>query len=487
MKKVIRIIIIVVIIAAIGVTISHSRKAKKPAPPRTVIAKKGDLQTFVTETGIIMPVDKIDVKSKVAGRLIEVAIHEGDIVKKGQLVAKVDRTLIDPQLERSRAQVAQSQARYQQAIETFRLQERQTNMAIASAEANLKTSKFHLAAVKAGSRPQEIAQQREQVNRAKIVLEDAQRTLNRKKALLAKGFVSQADTDSAQTSVDTAESSLMTAKHQLDLMLAGPRKEDINEAQAQVETARLQLATAKANALQNQVRKSDIDQAVAGVSQSQNDLQQLNVNVADTTIYAPADGIILKTYKEVNEIVQSATTGFSDSQSIIATIGQRLEVRVGINEVDIPRVRIGAPVEVTIDSIPGVSLKGKVKSIAPASTGAFDASSGQNTIPRFQVKVEMDQTDIRLRPGMSANIKIQGDSSKNAVIIPIEGLPFTGLEGDVTVLTSSGKKETKHISIGIRSNIEAEVKSGLQEGDKVIVPITGDRRKLNIGGGPGSD
>lgn len=505
-KPIVALLVIALLVVVIARRVSTSLH-KPPPPPRTVAARVGDITVKVSETGTVEPVDKVDVKSKVAGRLLSIPIQEGQRVAQGQLIATVDRSLIDPQIARARAQLAQAQARYQQTQAQYSLQVQQSRLAVAQAQAGLNTAQAglgtaqtHLAAVAAGARPQELGQQQQAVERARIALADAERTRKRRAGLLEKGFVSQADFDAAQTAADTAASSLAAARQQLALVQAGPRSQDIADARAQIVTARtqvqsaqVQVAAARANAAQNDVRRSDIAQAGAAVGQTRNDLAQLEVQLADTRILAPASGIVLKKYKQPNEIVQSATTGFSDAQSIVATLGSRLLVRVGINEVDIPRVRLGAPVVVRVDALPNVSWAGHVTEIAPASSNAFsDAAGGgaggggQSAIARFSVKVGLDGGDARLRPGMTAAVDIISRRRGRVILAPLEAVPGTGATATVSVLTGVKTQEKRALTLGLRDDADVEVLHGLRAGDRIVVPpINGKgRRKIDISGGP---
>ena len=487
------ILLVLLGIAAFAVLRIRQTLHKPPAPPRFVLARRGDLVVQVSETGTIEPVDKVDIKSKAAGRLLSVNIVEGQYVTKGQLIALVDRSQIDPQLTRNQAQLRQAQARLAQTQSEYDLQVQQSVVAIAQARAALNQSLAHLSVVKTGARPQELAQGRESVSRAVIASDDAQRTQMRRAFLLAKGFISQSDFDAAQVAVDTAVSSLATAKQALALTIAGPRVQDVNDAKAQVASSRVQLQTAQINTGQNAVKLSDIAQARAAVAQISGDIQQLQVNLADTHIYAPASGIVLKKYKQPNEIVQSATTGFSDAQSIIATLGSRLEVKVGINEVDIAKIAPHSSATITADALPSVTFAGIVTEIAPASTNAFaDASGGggggTNSISKFSVKVAFSHSDPRLRSGMSANVSIVSEKRIGVVLIPLEAVPFTGTTGEVSVLDAANKPQKRAVVTGLRGDADVEIVSGLAVDEKVVTPpISGaGRRKTDINGNGGN-
>ena len=487
-KPLIIVAVLLVLAVAVGRSVSKSLH-QPPPPPRTVSITRGDITISVSETGTIEPVDKVDVKSKAAGRLLSIPITEGQFVRKGQLIAVVDRSLIDPQLAQYEAQLHSAQARLSQTQAEYALQVQQTAAAIAEAKASLATAKTHLAVIAAGARPQELAQQKEAVDRAQISVDDALRTQKRRASLLAKGFISQADYDSAQVAVDTAESTLATAKQAQALTVAGPRVQDVADAQAQVAAASVQLDAAEANSGQNAVKYSDIAQAREAEAQIAGNIQQLQVNIADTRIVAPASGIVLKKYRETNEIVQSATTGFSDAQSIIATLGSRLQVSVGINEVDVAKVSLHSPAAITVDALPGASFPGTVTQIAPASTNAFSSDSsgtggGANSISKFLVKVAFDRNDSRLRSGMSASVSIVSQKHVHVVIAPLEAVPFDGKSGMVTVLTAAKKQEKRMVVTGLRDDTQVEIVSGLQPGETVVVPpIDGSgRRKTDITG-----
>jgi HlyD family secretion protein len=494
LKRIIKPILITVVVAAIIVLLVYRVRQLQSAgspPPRTVAVTRGDLVVSVTETGSITAADMVSVNSKVAGRILTLPIEEGQYVNKGQVVATVDRTLIDPQIASTQAQLAQAQARLQQTVASYRLQQVQTQSAIDEAKASLLAAVAHLNTVLAGNRPQQIEQQEQTVLSETATLVDAKRTLARRQELVTKGFIAQSDVDSAQVAVDTASANLAADKEQLDLLKVGPRPEDIAEASAAVNSDKVQLEAARAQVVQNEVSKSNIAQAQASVDQTNNDLQQLLVQLADTTIVAPTSGTVLKKTLQVDEIVQSATTSFSDSASTVCVLGNQPIAYVDVNEVDLPKVVLGATADVTLDALPDVHFAGRVASIAPISTNtstdpnaAASSSSSGNSVSTYPVKISFLKQDPIMRPGMTATVKIIFARRNNCVMAPVEAIPFDGDSGDVSVLGPGNKPVKTPVRIGLRSDSDVEVVSGLTPGQKLIPnPIDGsDRRKLDING-----
>ena len=125
MKRLVKPLLIVFVVLVLAMAAGHYIQRAfhhPPPPPRTVLARRGDIAVLVSETGTIEPVDKVDVKSKAAGRLLSLNIEEGQYVTKGQLIALVDRSLIDPQLRQAEAQLRQAEARLAQTQAEYALQ-----------------------------------------------------------------------------------------------------------------------------------------------------------------------------------------------------------------------------------------------------------------------------------------------------------------------------------------------------------------------------
>jgi HlyD family secretion protein len=480
-----------VIIVASAAALIHSRSSqKKPAaPPRTVAVSYGDIRDIVSDTGIIEPLLKVDVKSKVAGKLLNMPIEEGQPVQKGQLIAEVDRSVIDPQIASDREKLLSAQAALAQSTLNYKMQIDKDILSIKSARASLNSAICARDVTVQPPRPQDVAQDREAVARAQVSLDDAQRTYKRKSGLFSKGFVPESDVDTAKVALDNAKSNLATAQEALSLLLAGPTKQTVAQANASVDTAKVELDSALVNAEEHKVSKLSVDQAKSSVAEAQHALDQDLVNLGDTHIVAPISGIVLKKYKALNEIVQSATTGYSDEAANLVTLGQGAQVKVGINEIDVARLAVGQHVEVQADALKGATLAGVVAEIAPVSTDALSSStssSGVGSISRFTVRIRFVKPQPVLRPGMSASVTIITKQKKHVLLLPAEALDGDVKPGWTTVqVLPTGAKTpvSKKVLIGMRTDYTIEVVSGLKEGDLVVEQdLSSEHRKIDLTG-----
>jgi HlyD family secretion protein len=501
---------------------------------RIVSAETGDVTSIVSESGTLEPVIKVDVKSRVAGRLSRFYVKPGDLVTAGQLLATVDPREVAREVAGIAAQVRSARAGLEQTKANEALVARQVALSVdrarigvqtaesqvtdalvsksdaavnlRDAELGVETAEKRLAQTAAPTRPQELAQAVAGLRRAEDQLDDQKRLVERRKTLFAKGFISQQDVDTAETQVRLQESDIQSARQRVALLKEGPRKEDVDTAKLAVDAAKIRVeqanvrlkqadikvAQAKINLrtskveLQNQennlgtveLRKRDIERSRADVAQIENRFAQQSVQLTETRIIAPMAGEVTGKYLEEGELVASATAGFAQGAAIVTIANlKQMQVRTNVNEVDVVKVKVGQPVEIRVDGVRDVTFHGVVASKAPASLSSSQAgatntaaSATSNQVVRFEVKVRVTDGDARLRPGMTASVDILLDRKSKVTRIPTEAI-----RPDETVMIMTGTKEkpvltSRKVTLGLRSDSVTEVISGLKPGEKIEVP-----------------
>lgn len=256
----------------------------------------------------------------------------------------------------------------------------------------------------------EVALSRVSLERAKLQQENAEVERRRKELALASRGVSEAEYD--------------LAKRQLEL------------AKIEVEGARVQLASSKDR-------------------------------LAYTQVHSPIDGVVIRRNVEPGEVVTAGFTATVNGEPQL-TIAQmdRLLLELDLNQVDVAKVRTGQEARILLDAYPGEEVPGTVTQIAAA--GHLDSSRG---IDVFTVKVEVDpsRSEVSIRPGMTAEVRIRIGDWPDVVKLPAE----TVFEEDgktfvwrVTEVDGAKTKEKVEVTIGRRSDREVEILSGLSEGDE---------------------
>ena len=328
---------------------------------------------------------------KIPGRVAERLVDEGETVKAGQLVARLDSADLEQEVALRRAEQAAAQAALAELLAGSRPEE------IAAAEAAAQRAKTRLGELQAGSRPQEIAAARAALTRAKAETERAAADAERYAALYKKADVSAQQNDAARTAYETALARQHEVEEQFKLVEAGPRQEEIEQARAARLEAQERFALVKKGP-----RQETIDQARARLEQAKQSLALATTRLSYATLAAPFSGVVLSKHVEAGEYVSAGTP--------VVTVGdlEHVWVRAYVNETDLGRVKLGQKARATTDTYPGKRYEGNVSFIS--SQAEFTPKSVQTSQERvklvYRIKVDLLNPRMELKPGMPADVEI---------------------------------------------------------------------------------
>lgn len=225
---------VVVLLGIGGVALSMMGSQQAMGMPVNIGAPtKSALESKVLTSGIVTVEDKLKQYANVTGTLREFVVKEGDKVKKGQVIAKIDTTDVDSK--------------------------------ILELEAQMEVARANLAKAQTGNEPEEVAQEQERVSQAQREYDAAKREYDRMNQLFTSGASTQQELDKVKSQMDSALSSLNVAKQQLSLKQKGPRKEDIAAQQAQINKLNVERAQLNKERVQSVV-VAPMDGTVIGVA-----------------------------------------------------------------------------------------------------------------------------------------------------------------------------------------------------------------------------
>jgi HlyD family secretion protein len=388
MKK--RIIPIVIVLAAAGAAAMYAFHGAG-AKPDNRLTVSGNIE--LTEVNIAF---------KTAGRLIERTVDEGDLVKKGQEIARLDRDQLIAQREREAAGLASSEAQLAEAVTA--VQWERANMAadIEQRQADLASNQARHAELKNGARPQEKLQARAAVESAQSAYDRAQRDWERGQVLYKDDDISTAQYDQYRNTFEAADAALKNAKESQALVLAGPRAEQIDAAIGQVSHAQGALNMAQANTIELKRREQDVVMHQAQIAQSRASLALIDSQLSDTIAASPVDGVVLMKAADVGEVLAPGTT--------IVTVGDidHPWLRGYVNETDLGKVKLGSKARVTTDSYSGKVYDGRVTFIS--SEAEFTPKQIQTEQERvklvYRIKIEVENPRHELKSNMPADATI---------------------------------------------------------------------------------
>jgi HlyD family secretion protein len=395
----------------------------------------------LTLNGPIRTLDDVDIGSKLAGRIVSVSVQEGSTVRAGQVLARVDSASLTQQIMQAQAGVAAALSAKQQAAIQAQVSPQQSMAAIRQAEAAVAQAQAQLDLVQAGARSQDVARFRETVNSAKSALDKAKVDLDRAKKLYAGDAISKADVDAAQLGYDTTLSTYRSALEAYDAIVEGARPQEIRQAQEAVRQAQEQLRLARANAVNDDIKKQQVTQADAQLRQAQATLRLAQQQLSEASIVSPIDGYVTGKPAKVGQVVSPGSV----VASIVSLSGVYFEGQVP--ETEIANVQVGQTATITLDAIPGRTFTGSIIAIDPKAE-----SLGR----LFAARIALQSPGNVVKPGMFGQAVLRLKSIPNAVTLPLGAIKK---EGDKSyVFTKNGEVARR-----------MQVQIGHQEGEVVQV------------------
>lgn len=382
-------VVIVLILAATGAYFYFSSGTTRNANNR--IAVSGNIE--LTEVNIAF---------KTAGRLLERAVDEGDAVKKGQLIARLDRDQLLAQRDREAAGLQSANAQLAQAETALAWQKENLAADVEQRKADLGSYQARLLELKNGSRPQEIQEVKAAVESAQAEFDRAKRDWDRAQTLYKDDDISTAQYDQYRSRWEGADAMLKQAKERQSLVLAGPRAEQIEAASAQADRARASVKMAETNTLEIKRREQELSFRRAEIARAKANLALIESQLADTVAVSPVDGVVLVKAADVGEVLAAGTT--------IVTIGDidHPWLRAYINQTDLGRVKLGTKAKITTDSYHDKNYEGRVSFIA--SEAEFTPKQIQTQEERvklvYRIKIDLDNPRHELKSNMPADAVI---------------------------------------------------------------------------------
>lgn len=350
-----------------------------------------------------MELTQVDISFKMPGKLIELAVREGDHVKKGQLIARIDPASTVRQKQREQASVMSAETQVASMATAIQWQKATLEGDLGLRRAEVAQAQAFLDQLLAGARPQEIQQAEAAVSDARTQHEQAKDDWERAQRLFKNDDISAAQRDQAQTRFNSTAAILRQVEQRLALVKEGPRKEEIAAARAQLARAQAALKVSEANGIEVKRKEQDLATRKSEVARAQAQLGVTETQLDDTAVYSPIDGVVMVKSAELGEVLAAGTT--------VVTIGdiEHPWLRGYIKETDLGRVKLGQKVALKTDSYKDKEYLGRVSFIA--SEAEFTPKQIQTSEERvklvYRIKIEVDNAAQELKSNMPVDAEVQ--------------------------------------------------------------------------------
>lgn len=222
--------------------------------------------------------------------------------------------------------------------------------------------------------------------------------------------------------------------------------------------------------------KSSLNSAQANVVQAQSNLDTAEKDLSNTKIVSPIDGVVLT--RKVSE-GQTITAGFSTPELfVVAQDLTKMQVEAKVSEADIVKIQPGQEADFTLDGYVGEKFKGVVRQVRTNYVDTSDSTTSSSSSTTYTVIIDVDNSDLRLKPGMTATLTIRTQDKKDVLLVPNEALRFSPstnankYENTGVWKMNPGMQQPHRVdvTIGIIATKQTEITGGdVQEGDMVIV------------------
>ncbi len=389
------------VMAVLGV-LAYFYWGNQSSTPQYMTAKveRGNLRNTVTATGTLQAVTTVQVGSQASGTLSALNADFNSVVRKGQVIAQLDPSVSKAQVDQARANLQQARAALQQSI-----------AGVSGSRAGVSDAQAKALAARSTVQNNQSGVTSAQANQAvlKAQMDDALAFLNQQQYLMKSGVIAQRDYDLANTAYKTAEARYNQAVAQVNQA----RLSEQSSAGSGVAQSQAQLQQSQAQVQQSQAQ---VQQAQAQVQQAEAALRLAEVNLAHTTITSPIDGVVVSRDVQVGQTVAaslSAPTLFT-----IAGDLTQMQVIANIDQADIGVVEQAKSVRFSVDAFPGKDFDGKIQQMR------LNPQNVQNVVT-YNVVIDVNNPDQKLKPGMTANLTITIDERNNVLKVPNSALRFT--------------------------------------------------------------
>jgi HlyD family secretion protein len=431
---------------------------------QTAPVERSNLTITISANGTVQPERSVNVSPKTAGILKQLLVKEGDTVQEGQILAYMDDSNLQGQLQQSQGNLAAAVANLEKLQNGNRTEE------IATAQAQLAEQNANLQKLRNGNRSQEIAETQAKLKDAQYALRQANDDLQRNQALYTEGAISLQSLNTFRTTRDRAQSQVTQAEQAASLMRSGTRPEEIVQAETIVKQKQAALELSQSGS-----RSEDIDKGAAEVTAAQGAVKIIQANLDDMTLRAPFAGVVARKFADPGAFVTPTTAGSavsSATSSSILSLASTNQVIAQVAETNIAQIRIGQSATIQVDAYTGKPFKGNVTQIATQSVVTQNVTS-------FEVKTSVSDTQRVLRSGMNVNVSFNAGELKNIFIVPTGAIVQKNNTQGVFVSKDKGDPVFVPITVGTTVNDKTEVKSGLTGTEQVLLSFPPGTREIS--------
>jgi len=438
--------------------------------PLSAVVQEGPFEVRIVESGTLQALRSVTYSSSIPGNQAKIVhlIPEGSQVNISDVLVRFDAEPFSEELAQTQAQLAQAEAELVKAQEEVKLLTIAATEQVQESKDNLRLAELELENVMEGKGKLAEAESAAQMAQARRELQKAESTHEDLIPLLEEGFITKLELERARQEVDKARENLelLEIKHRTYVAYTRPAEVEGSRSSFNNSKESLRQAERAAVSRMSQTRAA-LKLAISKREELVSKLELQTQNLSRTEIRATVSGLVI--YKEVffgseKRKVQIGDQVWPNQPLIMLPDLSQLTIETQVRETDIYKVAKDQPVTVSVDAYPELALSGMVSFIGTLAQENIGRPGGKY----FTVTVLLDETDPRLRPGMTTRVELLVDKLENALFVPVESV-FERGGRQFAYVVSGRRAEPKEVLLGPSNEHFVAIEAGLAVGQRVLL------------------
>jgi len=447
--------------------------------------REGPFRVAITEAGTLQALRSVTYASSIQSNQAKIVAlaPEGRLVRKGDLLVLFDAAPFEEEIRKNQALLAQAQADLLKAREDRKLQAIENDEELRAARLRVEKSDLEMKDVQEGKGRVKEQEAASAVANAERDLQKAESALADLRPLLAEGFITRAELERAEQQVGRAREDLDLAQRRKDALVHFGRPLELSQARSDAQSSRETLRQLESSASYRLAQKqAAMAAAESRIQEAEARLDLARQQLARCEVRAEVPGIVV--YKEVffgseQRKPQVGDQVWANQPLVILPDVSRMVVETKVRETDIHKVERNQKVGVRVDAYPDLRLTGAVTLVG---TLAQEEKERRGT-KFFSVTVLVNESEPRLRPGMTARVEIEVEERAKALSVPLEAV--FEREGRTVVYLDGRRPRRREVVLGPSNADFVVVEKGLSRGDRVLLRDP-EAARPDFSGAPGS-
>lgn len=482
-----------VLVVLLGI-LSRPKSDPSQGQPLFIVAQ-GPLTINVVESGTIKPLQQQIIKSKVEGQAsIIYLVQEGMQVKQGDLLVQLDSSQLEEKLAQQEITVRNAEAAYIRSRENVAIVESQGESDVSKAELNHQFAKEDLSNYLEGDYPKELKELQSKLTLAKEQVKTAAEKQRWSELLYNEKYLSQTELEADRLARQRNELDLELAETNLNLLKKFTYKRKVDQFTSNVEQTRLTLERTERIAKANNIQaEADLRAKQSEYERQKTRQEKLEEQIAFCRMTAPTDGMVVyatstqTTWRGNVDPLAEGQMVRERQELIYLPTSDKFMAQISVHEAKLEKIRVGQPVRLKVDAVPGRMYEGRLSKIAPLPDAQSVFMNPDLKVYVTEITLEGDQA--QLRTGMSCQAEVLVEQYDQTLFVPIQAV--LRVNGQPTVWRMiAGQPVPTPVQIGLDNNNQVRILSGVEVGDRVMLtpPLaaathSAGRSKANNGNG----